>query len=86
MRTTTGTATKTTTMSDTSVDYGALSNGTLARLLLVAESFGRADDAVEALIEISDRLDLPLDHTEQGLTPWASAEIDKFVEANRGRT
>lgn len=62
---------------DTAVDYGALSDGTLARLLLVAESFGRADDAVEALIEIADRLNLPLDET-------ASAEIDKFVEANRG--
>lgn len=55
-------------------DYTKLSDADLARALVAA-----GEDAVELLNEVRGRLDLPLDETEQGLTPWASRQVDDFV-------
>ena len=41
-----------------------------------SDTVGRMAEIVNALCQ---RLDLPLDHTEQGLTPWAQKQIDRFV-------
>lgn len=61
------------------LDLATLSDEVLSRRLVYAEQRGDDDTALEAVNEIAGRLNLPLDHTEQGLTPWASEQIDKYV-------
>ena len=52
----------------------------LAVALVTAKTHGNDEDVILALDTILVRLQIPLDESEQGLTPRASKAVDEFVE------
>jgi hypothetical protein len=54
-------------------------NWKLADALRRAEEDGNYEDIIIAESAICDALDLPLDETEQGLTPKAAEAVDAFL-------
>ena len=62
-----------------------LTNQELAERLYQAERQLDFDTILECENAICGRLQLPLDQTERGLTPWAAAQIDNFRDRYRQR-
>lgn len=59
-----------------------MSDKKLAQSLRDATMNGDIDEIVYFENEIIGRLNLPLDQTEQGLTPWAADQVAKFCRDN----
>lgn len=57
-------------------------NYELAKALADAEKDGDEEAMLQAENEICERLEIPLDQTEQGLTPHAVRMIEEFVAHN----